>query len=69
MKTHLWIVTAFSLVAAPALAQSSDERVRLSFGAGMTAGAIDGEPSIAASAGYRFAKHVSFDVEFTFSDE
>jgi hypothetical protein len=69
MKTHLWIVTAFSLVTAPALAQSSDERVRLSFGAGLTAGAIDGEPSIAASAGYRFARHVSFDVEFTFADE
>src|SRR4029453_16055046 len=54
---------------ASAFAQSPDDRVRLSFGAGMTAGAIDGEASIAASAGYRFAKNVSFEVEFTAADE
>ena len=69
MRTQLWIVTVFSLVAVPAFAQSSDDRVRLSFGAGMTAGAIDGEASVAASAGYRFAKNLSFEVEFTAADE
>jgi Outer membrane protein beta-barrel domain len=69
MRTQLWIVTVFSLIAVPAFAQSTDDRVRLSFGAGVTAGAIDGEASITASAGYRFVKNVSFEVEFTAADE
>ncbi len=69
MRTQLWIVTVFSLITVPAFAQSPDDRVRLSFGAGMTAGTIDGEASITGSAGYRFAKNVSFEVEFTAADE
>jgi hypothetical protein len=69
MRTQAWIVTVFSLIAVPAFAQSPDDRVRLSFGAGMTAGAIDGEASISGSAGYRFAKNLSFEVEVTAADE
>jgi hypothetical protein len=69
MRTQVWIVTVFSLIAVPAFAQSSDDRVRLSFGAGMTAGSIDGEASLSGSAGYRFAKNVSFEVEVTAADE
>ena len=36
MKTHVWIVTVISLLAGPALAQSNEDRVRVSFGAGVT---------------------------------
>jgi opacity protein-like surface antigen len=69
MKTPLAVAALAVLLASPAFAQSPDDRIRVSFGAGLTAGAVDGGPSIAASAGYRFAERVSFDVEFTFADE
>jgi opacity protein-like surface antigen len=69
MKTPLAVAALAVLLASPAFAQSPDDRIRVSFGAGLTAGAVDGGPSIAASAGYRFADRVSFDVEFTFADE
>jgi hypothetical protein len=69
MKTPFALLAFGVLLATPAFAQSTDDRVRLSFGAGLTAGAIDGEPSIAASAGYRFADHFVFDVEVTLADE
>jgi hypothetical protein len=69
MKTPLAVAALTLLLASPAFAQSPDDRIRVSFGAGLTAGAVDGGPSIAASAGYRFADRVSFDVEFTFADE
>ncbi len=69
MKTPLAVAALAVLLASPAFAQSPDDRIRVSFGAGLTAGAVDGGPSIAASAGYRFAERVSFDVEFTFADD
>lgn len=65
MKTAFALAVFAILVATPVLAQPADERVRLSVGGGLTAGAVDGEPSISASAGYRFAKNFSFEVEFT----
>ena len=49
----------------PVFAHAQDERLRLSFGVATTAGAIDSEPAIAASVGYRFMNRVSFDVEVT----
>ncbi len=69
MKTPLAVAALTVLLASPAFAQSTDDRIRVSFGVGLTGGAVDGGPSIAASAGYRFADRVSFDVEFTFADE
>jgi Outer membrane protein beta-barrel domain len=64
MKTA-FVLAAFGVVlATPVLAQSSDDRVRLSFGAGLMAGGSDGELSLSGSAGYRFAERFSFDVEF-----
>jgi opacity protein-like surface antigen len=69
MKTALVLAAFGVFLATPAFAQSDDNRVRLSFGAGLTAGTSDGELSLAGSAGYRFAKHFSFEVEFTAADE
>lgn len=69
MKTPLALAAFGLLLATPVLAQSTDDRVRLSFGAGLTAGEVDGQPSISASAGYRFAKNFSFEVEFTATED
>ena len=54
---------AFALLLLPALAHAQDQNFRVSFGAGATAGAIDGELSLGGSFGYRFSKFFSFDVE------
>jgi opacity protein-like surface antigen len=56
-------LVAFALLLVPALAHAQDPNVRVSFGAGVTAGAIDGEASLGGSVGYRFSKYLSFDVE------
>jgi opacity protein-like surface antigen len=69
MKTPFAVAALTFLLASPAFAQSDDNRVRLSFGAGLTAGGDDGELSLSGSAGYRFAKHFAFDVEFTAMEE
>jgi hypothetical protein len=50
-------------LASPAFAQRDDPKVRLTVGGGVTAGAIDGEGALNVSAGYRFSKLFSFDVE------
>jgi len=52
----------------PALAHAQDQRLRVSFGGAATAGALDGQPAIVGSVGYRFAERLSFDGEFTFAD-
>ena len=49
----------------PALAHAQDQRLRVSFGGATTAGAIDSQPAIAVSVGYRFSDRFSFDVEIT----
>jgi opacity protein-like surface antigen len=69
MKISLTVAALAVLLASPALAQSDDKRVRVSFGPGLTAGAVDGELALTASAGYRFAERVSFEAEFTWADE
>ena len=56
-------LVAFTLLLLPALAHAQDQNFRVSFGAGATAGAIDGELSLGGSFGYRFSKFFSFDVE------
>lgn len=69
MKPFLAVAALGVLLASPAFAQSDDNRIRLSFGAGVTAGGNDGELSLSGSAGYRFAKHFSFEVEFTSAED
>lgn len=69
MKTALVLAVFGVSLATPAFAQSDDNRVRLSFGAGLSAGASDGELSLSGSGGYRFTKHFSFEVEFTAIEE
>jgi len=54
-------IAVFFALAPPAQAQ--EPKVRLTFGVGATAGAIDGEAAFSLSAGYRFSKLFSFDVE------
>jgi opacity protein-like surface antigen len=54
---------ACALLLVPAFAHAQDQNLRISFGAGVTAGAIDGEPSFSGSVGYRFSRYFSFDVE------
>ena len=56
-------LVAFALLLVPSFAHAQDQNFRISFGAGVTAGAIDGEPSFGGSFGYRFSKYFSFDVE------
>lgn len=55
-------LVAFTLLL-PTFAHAQDQNFRVSFGAGATAGAIDGELSLGGSFGYRFSKFLSFDVE------
>ena len=69
MKTSLTVAALAVLLASPVFAQSDDKRIRVSFGPGLTAGAVDGELSLSASAGYRFTERVSFETEFTWADE
>src|SRR6187402_2395490 len=54
---------AFALLCLPALSHAQDQNFRVSFGAGATVGAIDGELSLGGSFGYRFSKFFSFDVD------
>ena len=60
--------TAVTAMLAPTLAHAQEPRLRLSFGAGGTAGTLDGKPAVVGSVGYRFAERLSFDGEFTFAD-
>ena len=61
-------LTLLAALLVPALAHAQDQRLRVSFGGATTAGAIDSQPAIAASVGYRFADRFSFDVEVTAVD-
>lgn len=66
MTSMTKITIALAAVAAffttPAFAQS-EQNLRVSFGAGVAAGAISGEPIFGGSVGYKFSKHFSFDVD------
>lgn len=64
---HPIMLLAVLLVPAPAHAQ--DQRLRISVGGATTAGAIDAQPAIVASVGYRFTDRFSFDVEVTAADD
>lgn len=70
MRTTLGIgaLALMALYSTPALAQTQDPRVRLSFGAATTAGAIDSEVAFLGSAGYRFTDRFSFDVEVVLTE-
>ena len=68
-KHTVFVAVAAFLLAAPAVALAQDApRVRVTFGAGATAGSIDGEVAYNISAGYRFSKLFSFDVEAVLVD-
>ena len=55
-----------AVLAMPALADAQEPpRLRVSVGGATTAGAIDSEPAVFASVGYRFTDHLAFDVEVT----
>ena len=63
-KHRIVVALAAFLLAAPTFAHAQDPaKVRVTFGAGTSAGAIDGELALNLSAGYRFSKLFSFDVE------
>jgi len=66
--TLLRSLTLLAAVMVPALAHAQDQRLRVSLGGATTAGALDAQPAIAASVGYRFADRFSFDVEVTAAD-
>ena len=69
MKNTAFALLAVAIVLGVSTAARADEpKVRISFGAGVTAGAIDGSAAFTASAGYRFADHMSFEVEAAYVD-
>ena len=57
------------LLVTPTLAHAQDQRLRVSFGGATTAGALEGQPAVTASIGYRFATRLSFEVELTAVDD
>jgi opacity protein-like surface antigen len=68
-KPAFFLAAAAAIAFGPALASAQEEpKVRITFGGGITAGAIDSEPTLNVSAGYRFSKHFSFDVEVAGAD-
>lgn len=66
LKTLTFLAAATAVLALPGVAAADDPRIRLSFAAGTTAGAIDGEPAFAGAVAYRFATRVSFEGEVTY---
>ena len=62
-------LTLLVLLVTPTLAHAQNQRLRVSFGGATTAGALDGQPAVTASVGYRFATRLSFDVELTAVDD
>jgi opacity protein-like surface antigen len=61
-KITIALAAVAAFVSTHAFAQD-DPRVRVSFGVGVAAGAISGEPIFGGSVGYKFSKHFSFDVD------
>jgi len=69
-KPAIFLAAAAAIAFAPgtARAQQEEPKLRLTLGGGVTAGAIDSEPTLNLSAGYRFSKRFSFDVEVAGAD-
>ncbi|MEO7133219.1 MAG: outer membrane beta-barrel protein [Vicinamibacterales bacterium] len=67
---HSLIIAALATVVAstPAAAQSSDERVAITFTPAAASAGGDTELALAVTAGYRFADHLSFEGDFTWID-
>lgn len=62
--THSILTAALVIAAlAPAAARADEPKVRVAFGAGVTAGSLDGATMLGGSVGYRFAKNFAFDVD------
>lgn len=59
------LALVMAISATPTTASAQDQRLRVSLGSAMTAGAIDSEMALTASVGYRFLDRVSFEVEVT----
>ncbi|MEO8679918.1 MAG: outer membrane beta-barrel protein [Vicinamibacterales bacterium] len=62
-KPALFLAAAAAIAFAPRAASAQEPKVRVTLGGGVTAGAIDSEPTLNLSAGYRFSNRFSFDVE------
>ncbi|HUQ88249.1 MAG TPA: outer membrane beta-barrel protein [Vicinamibacterales bacterium] len=64
------ILAAFAALVAstPAAAQTSDERVTVTFTAAAASLAGDSDLALAGTAGYRFTDHLSFEGDFTWID-
>lgn len=67
-KPVIFLAASAAIVFAPGTARAQEPKVRVSVGAGVTAGAIDGEPALQISAGYRFSNRFSFEAEVTGAD-
>lgn len=68
-KSAIILAAAAVIAFVPVVAHAQeDPKFRVSLGAGVTAGAIDGEATGNVSFGYRFSKMFSFDVEATGAD-
>jgi hypothetical protein len=68
-KLTLFLAALAAFVVTPATAQTDAQHVRVSFGVGVSAGAISGEPIFSGSVGYKFSNHFSFDVDFVGAGE
>ncbi len=67
-KPAVILAAAAAIMLAPGTARAQEPKVRITFGGGVAAGAIDGEPTFNLSAGYRFSERFSFDVEVAGAD-
>jgi opacity protein-like surface antigen len=66
MKRSVFLAAVLAAIFLPSVAGADDPKGRISFGGGLSAGAIDNEPAIAGSAAYRFTTHFSFEGEVTY---
>jgi opacity protein-like surface antigen len=67
-KPVICLAASAAVVFASGTARAQEPKVRISAGVGVTAGAIDSEPALQVSAGYRFSNRFSFEAEVTGAD-
>ncbi len=62
-KATVSLAALAALLVTPLAASAQDQKIRVSFGAGVNAGSIDSGTMFTGSAGYTFARNFAFDVE------
>ena len=67
-KSIVFAVLCAGVIAAPAAAQSPEDRVTVNFTPAFATVGSDTELALAGSAGYRFTEHLSFEGDFTWID-